>query len=477
MKASILVRLATSGALFAITTVGCSTVTPGNLSSVSDAPRPAKSAAKAQAKAQKALADGRNDDAIGFAEAAVLTEPGNPALRSLLGQSYLAAGRFASAGDSFRESMTLGREDARSVIGLVLADTAQGHVGAARELLSANRDMLPVADYGLALAMTGDSTRAVEVLTDAIRLDAGNAKTRQNLALAYALDGRWREARIMASQDMSADQVEKRISSWAQMARPGAYETRVAGLLGVTAVADAGRPIGLALDFSSQPQTEMVAAVELPRSDAPLPAVGPAPTAGGTRLFAAQEDNVVMASAGLPVSRTPTPRATQDVRTAMSQEAMPAQPVAERRTALVVSTPPVIKAPVRAAKSVKTPTRLASAAAAPAAAGKRSTAVGGTHLVQIGAFSSRENAAKAWAIYQRRYPTLKRYDNASAQVKVKGRTLYRLAATGFDDAASANSLCSTLKSEGGKCLVRNMRGAGSVQYAAGTLNGRLLALR
>ncbi|WP_187336524.1 SPOR domain-containing protein [Novosphingopyxis iocasae] len=467
MKASIFVRLATSGALFALTTVGCSTVTPGQLSAASDAPRPAKNAAKAQARAEKALSKGHNDDAIDYAEAAVLTDPDNPQLRSLLGQAYLAAGRFDSAGDSFREAMTLGQSDPRSVIGLALTQTARGQVGAARQTLDQNRAVLPDADYGLALALAGDSKRAVEVLTTAIRTDASSAKTRQNLALAYALDGRWREARIMAAQDMSADQVEKRIASWAQMARPGAYQTRVAGLLGVAPVADAGRPIGLALDFSNQPQAEMVASVAIPRGDEPLPAVGPAPAQGGKQIFAAQESDVSVS----PASSRAAPE--------------PRQPVADRpvRTAAAA---PVIKAPAAPAKAAPiakpspAPVKLAAASSKPGIAARSSapqTGLRGSHLVQIGAFSSPANAAKAWEIYQRRYPALKGYSSASAKIAAGGKTLYRLAAMGFDDAASAQKFCTSLKSEGGRCIVRNMRGGGAVQYAAGTMTGRVLASR
>ena len=66
---------------------------------------------------------------------------------------------------------------------------------------------------------------------------------------------------------------------------------------------------------------------------------------------------------------------------------------------------------------------------------------------------------------------------ASAKIAVGGKTLYRLAAMGFDDAASAQKFCTSLKSEGGRCIVRNMRGGGAVQYAAGTMTGRVLASR
>lgn len=475
MKSSILARLATSGALFALTTVGCSTIAPSQLSSAaSTSPKPAKSAAKAQAKAAKALAKGRNDDAIGYAEAAVLTDPDNAELRALFGQSYMAAGRFSSAGESFREAITLGRTDARSVIGLALAETAQGHVGDARQLLDAHRDILPVADYGLALALTGDATSAVQILTDAIRSDQANIKTRQNLALAYALDGRWREARIMAAQDMSEDQVQARIASWAQMARPGAYETRVAGLLGVVPMNDIGRPVGVALDFSA-PRTEQMAAASLPPSETPLPAIGPAPLMGSMAMVEAREPDVSiepdMASQQAAAELIPVQAAAASpVAAIVADAARPVPTIKASAEPVKIQSQPAIAAPARL--------QLASVTPAPGVALKPSgNGITGTHLVQIGAFSSPQNAAKAWDIYRRRYPTLKRFESASGRITVKGTTLYRLAAMGFDDAASARSLCSSLRSEGGKCIVRNMRGSGSVQYAAGTMGGRVLASR
>ena len=120
---------------------------------------------------------------------------------------------------------------------------------------------------------------------------------------------------------------------------------------------------------------------------------------------------------------------------------------------------------------------MASASSAPSAAKRSAGAVQGTHVVQLGAFSSPENAARGWAVYQKRYAALKNYSSASARITVKGRTLYRLAAMGFDDAGSASALCSSLKSEGGTCIVRNMHAGGQVQYAAGTMTGRVLASR
>ncbi len=68
------------------------------------------------------------------------------------------------------------------------------------------RDAIPVADLGLALALAGEPTRGSAILADALRNGENTPKLRQNLAYAYALDGRWREARIMMMQDVPADQ-------------------------------------------------------------------------------------------------------------------------------------------------------------------------------------------------------------------------------------------------------------------------------
>ena len=82
MKASFLVRLATSGALFALTTrrLFDRYARPAFLGFRRRA-RPPNRRSRAQAKAQKALSKGRTDDAIGYAEAAVLTDPDNADLR------------------------------------------------------------------------------------------------------------------------------------------------------------------------------------------------------------------------------------------------------------------------------------------------------------------------------------------------------------------------------------------------------------
>lgn len=92
----------------------------------------------------------------------------------------------------------LNQVDPRTVISLALSRIAQGNTESAVALIDSHRSILPVSDYGLTLALAGRSGEAIQILIDAVRDDSASARTRQNLALAYALDGRWRDARVMA---------------------------------------------------------------------------------------------------------------------------------------------------------------------------------------------------------------------------------------------------------------------------------------
>jgi cell division protein FtsN len=316
-----------------------------------------------------------------------------------------------------------------------LSRIAQGKADSAIALVDAHRSLLPASDYGLALALAGDSKRSVDVLVEAIRGDNASARTRQNLALAYALDGRWREARIMAVQDMPQDRVDTRIAEWAQYARPGAYQTRIAGLLKVTPREDAGQPVRLALGgavsapaMASVEETAPVAiAMEAAAPVGELPAIGAAPDVEGYA-----ETNVRVA------------------------ELAPSVPVEA----------PLIRAPEAPVKSAEAapaakPVKLALAdVPAPQAR------VSSKFLVQLGAFSSTANATRAWSQLNRKHRILNGFDSASSTVTIKGRTLTRLAASGFGNYETAAAACRQIKMSGGECIVRSTDGSSPVRMAA-----------
>lgn len=433
MNRKTILKLALSAAVVATPGIGLMEVGASAASSPKSAEAQAKKAFGWAQKAEKFYAKGKVDKALTYAEAAVGADFRNHEYRALLARIYMKQGRFVAAERTLMDVMELGQTDPRTVVSLALARTAQGKTESAIALVDANRAILPASDYGLALALAGDNKRAVDVLIDAIRSDNATARTRQNLALAYALDGRWREAQVMAVQDMPKTMADKRIVEWAQYARPGAYEVRVAGLLGVTPQADSGQPVRLALNAAAS-ETQM-AAVEAPVEMAvaaveaapveELAAVGPAPV----EIAPVVEQAVAVAVAAMPVVAAPVEEA------------------------------PLIKAPEAPAKA---PVKLALADTTPAV----SKSVSGTHLVQLGAFSSNANAQAAWGQFVKKHSVLQGFDSAKSTVTVNGKTLVRLAASGFGNKASANAACQAIKAKGGDCIVKSVGGEAPVRMAA-----------
>src|SRR3546814_11385249 len=93
------------------------------------------------------------------------------------------------------------------------------------------------------MGMAGETEEGLRILSaEARQLDA-TARTRQNLAYTLALAGRWRESKMVASQDLSPQDAGKRVGEWAVLARPGAEAQQVAQLMGVTPQDDPGQPV------------------------------------------------------------------------------------------------------------------------------------------------------------------------------------------------------------------------------------------
>lgn len=240
MKRSAFAKAAVSSLIVSMTLAAC-TSTSVRPSSIAEAGRSADAT-------EKALAVGDGARAVISAEAAVQTAPQDATARQLLGRAYITSGRFISAETALTDAMTLGNRDARTIVSLALVKVALGKNDAARELLAANADVVPAGDYGLAMAMAGDPAEGVRILSEAIHDQSATARTRQNLAYAYALAGRWKDARLLAGLDLDPLVANQRISQWAQTAAPAMATERVAVLMGVTMnPADGGQPTALAL--------------------------------------------------------------------------------------------------------------------------------------------------------------------------------------------------------------------------------------
>jgi Flp pilus assembly protein TadD len=421
------------------------------------------------AQASAILADGKGNKAKAFdrAERAVALMPNNASYRSLLGRAYVAAGRFTSAETSFADALALEPGNGKYALNLALMKIARGDNGTAMSLLEEHRPLIALADYGLALALAGDIVGAITTLQEAARGPDASAKARQNLGLAYALGGRWIEARVVASQDLSPDMVDARMGEWALMASPRAAWDQVAGLLRVTPVADAGQPAQLALVM---PAGQALAAA--------------APQDSGTIVssIAPQADAVVISSAPAPVFET-------SVEAAKAPEPVYEAPAAARAVSIALDEPKPYVAPAVVPPLVKAASnpfkqavvRPTSQPATARTAGFLPTIYRGVRsgqfVVQLGAYSRLAYVESAWERAANKVGELRNYDPTSARVKVKHGALHRLSVSGFVTREAASQVCTQVRKSGGHCFVRSISGDAPMQFVSRGGSTRIAARR
>lgn len=425
----------------AVTTAIAGLAMAGGISIAANAaPRADQSFASAQA----ALSKGQVAKAIAHAEAAVMADPRNPGYRALLGAAYLEAGRFQAAATSFGDAIDLGDDNARTILSFALAKVAMGDSRSALDVLEDNAQSIDSADLGLALALAGQPERGVHVLINAVRsADTVTPKLRQNLAYAYALSGNWRAARVMAAEDVPADQLDARLSHWAAMTAPEMYQQRIASLIDVSPRTDEGQPMQLAL--ANFPADNAMAAEAFAQSP-----VEPA----AEMAFAEAAPEPAAAPALVPA----TAPVTNFAQAFASPEAAPQPTLAPGTGIRFVSNPMVQALPVSTAgaptRFVPTPTRMAAAVAPTKArpqAPRISDQAAATHLVQLGSYDSKIEAERGWNALKSKFPQLKDHKPVITQALVNGRTFWRVAANGFGP-KSAKAMCGSVKSAGRGCF-------------------------
>lgn len=394
--------------------------------------------------AQTALAKGQIGKAISHAEAAVLADPRNPGFRALLGAAYLEAGRFESAATSFGDALDLGDENPRTVLSFALAKIATGDSRAAITVLDEYAQSLDAADLGLALALAGQPERGVHVLINAVRsAEEATPKLRQNLAYTYALAGNWRAARVMAAEDVPADQLEARLAQWASRSAPELFQERIAALLDVTPRTDAGQPQRLALaNFPAQAVMVAEAAAQGESKlayDDPMRVADAAPSPAFSAAFA-------------PTAAAPEPAIRSAAATPASQRFV-SNPVVQNLPAATAKPRPAPGGPQVAANASQRRMAAAVPAAVPARAPASAVSdkAAASHLVQLGAFSSKAEAERGWSALKAKFPQLKDHKPVITEAQVNGRTFWRVAADGFGP-NSAKAMCGTVKSAGRGCF-------------------------
>ncbi len=393
-------------------------------------------------RAQQALTSGNIAGGVALAEQAVSNRPNDAGFRSLLGNAYLAGGRFASAEAAYRDALALVPNQNGIPLKLVLSVVAQGKNDAALQLVEEYRGAIDQADAGLALALAGQPGNAIALLDEAARGPAADSRVRQNLALAHALAGDWAQARAVAAQDLPSDQVDARLAEWMGFAKPGSSSQQVSALIGVSpAASDPGQPVRLALR-STGPR---LAQVEGPKAIEPAKVafVPPAEQAQAPDAY------VPPVAAQAPVEATQT---LADPLVAVLAEAAP-QPILP-----AVTLDSIRREPVRATNTLPRASELRRAAAARFASG-------GQSVVQLGAYGSPQGVQTAWAKVLRRHPGLSRFAPASARFASARGTVYRLSVKGFGSDREARLLCQSLQKSGGTCFVRSSAGDQAVRFA------------
>lgn len=379
--------------------------------------------------------------AIDFGEKAVARSPQDESLRALLANAYFAGGRFASAETAYKDALTLNPTQPQVILKLALVQIAQGKDAQALGLLNSARGMLDPSDYGLALALAGHPQQAIAVLEPAARQVGADATVRQNLALAYAFAGNWDQARLIASQDVPANQLDARIQQWMQLAKPTHASDQVAALIGVKpAAVDGGEPMQLALNKADTREAQ-----------APAPVV--AKVAAASAPAPSNKPEVVVVSA--PPARPPVTVAVAPAppppRSTIATLAASAVSEAKAVLASVLPHQPAPAAkPHRVAAVVRPVTHRGNAPV----------------VVQLGAYNTADRVLAGWSHQTGKYAALKAYLPMSARFASPKGVFYRLSVRGFDSVGGANAFCNSLRREGGKCFVRNVAGDQPVQYAS-----------
>jgi Flp pilus assembly protein TadD len=516
-------KFAASSLVIAAAMVGCHSDSVVGSASASTEQRAHQQAARLAEQARSALQQGDAARALTLAERAVEASPQDVGYRMLLADIYLKNGRFRSAEAAYDDVMSLDTANVRAGLSIALTQIAQGRSDDALVQLEQMQDSAPPSDVGLAFALAGQPQRAIELLEPAARASDANGRTRQNLALAYALAGDWQRARAVAAQDVSPAELGQRLQHWASLAQPSGQQSAVATLLGVTPAADPGRPVRLALQ---QPAPVAEAYAEAAPAQEPAPAAPPRIEAPVQLAQAAVPEPVAAAPVQDPIqyAEAPVVTAPEPVRLAAAPAAAPAarQPVqsaswwpapsaaapapaetasepvrlAEVELSAPVAAPAPAPAPAPAAQEA--PARYAAAmrslsapspvltrspatvartarptfvpapisrAAAVSARIPRIASGSGRFVVQLGAFANAANAERAWAQASRRFG-FAASEARTARVTVNGREVTRVSLAGFASRADAVRVCSSIQARGGSCFVRAAAGDAPVRWAS-----------
>lgn len=183
---------------------------------------------------QSLLAIGQNGDAAKVFIKAAKSGGGSVALRGLA-QAQLHINQPGLAVESARRAIQLDPNDpkAMGILGVAL-DVLGDHQSAA-SIYSDAMTRFPgslslASNHGLSMVMTGDIEAGIRLLEDVVRDPRATARDRQNLALAYALDGDYDRGAALAAIDLDVKGVKANLL-YADMLRAMSPKARLSALV------------------------------------------------------------------------------------------------------------------------------------------------------------------------------------------------------------------------------------------------------
>ena len=152
------------------------------------------------------------------------TKPDDAALQAAVGKKLLSAGAAGDAVTVLERAVELNPTDWQSLSALGSAYDQKGQHADARQKYQAALTIKPGEasirnNLAMSHALQGQLTDAEQMLRELVSdgSDAANPRIRQNLALVVGLQGRFDEARDIASKDLPPDEVEANLAYLQEM--------------------------------------------------------------------------------------------------------------------------------------------------------------------------------------------------------------------------------------------------------------------
>lgn len=175
---------------------------------------------------------GQNDQQLQVLATLAQYNPADQKLMTIYGRELAQAGKSQQAQSVLAKAITSGSTDwkAYSTMGSTLDQ--QGKYGEARDYYQRALKVSPgnvaiLNNLGMSYALEGDLKQAETVLKQASASPEGQKepRLRQNLALVVGLQGRFDEARQIASADLAPEQVEENMAYLQRMlAQPNTWQ-------------------------------------------------------------------------------------------------------------------------------------------------------------------------------------------------------------------------------------------------------------